>query len=226
MDFDVDAWREELESYRARKDEQFASSRQSPLPPAEREHFDGLEYFSPDPDYRVEATVDLDESDETVAMETTAGNHGIPPAAAPEDAEDGQADSERLYERLARLHFELEADTGETGEHTLAAYRRVDHDGGSLFVPFRDKTTGQETYPGGRYMELHVESAERTDAESSSGAGSDSRNGQLTDGAVVPLDFNLAYNPFCAYSDAYVCPLAPRENWLEVAVRAGERYES
>jgi uncharacterized protein (DUF1684 family) len=205
MDFDVDAWREELHSYREQKDEQFANARASPLPPDEREDFDGLEYFDPAPDYRVAATVERDESDETVTMETTA-------------------DGETLYERTARLHFEVPSASGEITEQTLVAYQRVDHDGGfasdaseastdadasvggSLFVPFRDKTTGQQTYPGGRYMELHYEEA-------------------LEDEATVPVDFNLAYSPFCAYSDAYECPLPPRENWLEVAIPAGERYE-
>jgi uncharacterized protein (DUF1684 family) len=97
--------------------------------------------------------------------------------------------------------------SGDVDEHTLVAYQRVDHEGGSLFVPFRDKTTGQQTYPAGRYMELHAE-------------------GDLEDGATVPLDFNLAYSPFCAYSDAYECPLPPEENWLEVVIPAGERYEN
>ncbi|QLD89715.1 DUF1684 domain-containing protein [Natronomonas salina] len=206
MDFDVDAWREELDSYRDQKDEQFANARASPLPPEERDGFDGLEYFEPAPDYRVEATVELDDSDETVSMETTA-------------------DGEQLYERTARLHFEVPNASGETTEQTLVAYQRVDHDGGSLFVPFRDKTTGQQTYPGGRYMELHYEGASRSDANSSSGERSDPRDGGLEDGATIPLDFNLAYSPFCAYSDAYECPLPPRENWLEIAIPAGERHE-
>ena len=180
---DVDAWREELESYRARKDEQFRG-RQSPLPSEEREEFDGLAYFDPDPAYRVEATVEPIDSDETVRMETTAGG-------------------EQLYERAARLRFELGDD-----ERTLVAYQRVDHEGGSLFVPFRDKTTGQQTYPAGRYMELHYEGS------------LDDLEGETT----VPVDFNLAYSPFCAYSDAYDCPLPPAENWLETEIRAGERY--
>ncbi|MCY4729592.1 DUF1684 domain-containing protein [Natronomonas gomsonensis] len=186
MEFDTEAWREELQSYRAEKDEQFATSRQSPLPPEERENFDGLAYFDPDPAYRVEATVELVDSDETVAMETTA-------------------EGEQLYERAARLHFEVPDASGDVDEHTLVAYQRVDHEGNSLFVPFRDKTTGQQTYPAGRYMELHAE-------------------GELEDGDTVPLDFNLAYSPFCAYSEAYECPLPPEENWLEIAIAAGERY--
>ena len=159
MEFDVESWREELVSYREQKDEQFEVPHSSPLGPEGRKEFDGLEYFEPDPDYRVETTVELDGSDETVAMETTA-------------------DGEQLYERTARLHFEVPNASGEPTEETLVGYTRVDQDEGSLFVPFRDKTTGQQTY-----------------------------------------------NPFCAYTAAYECPLPPRENWLEVAIPAGERYE-
>ena len=180
-EFDEAAWREELTSYRAEKDGAFADSRQSPIPPDEREAFSGLDYFDPNPEYRVDATVEVVESDDTVAMETTAGG-------------------EQLYERVARLRFELRGD-----EHALVAYQRVDRtEDGSLFVPFRDKTTGQQTYGAGRYMELHYE-------------------GELEDGATVPLDFNLAYNPFCAYNDSFACSLPPQENWLEAEIRAGER---
>ena len=187
MAFDVESWREQLQSHREQKDEQFGVAHSSPLGPEDRREFDGLAYFEPDPTYRVEATVELDESDETVPMETSA-------------------DGEELYERAAVLRFELPDQRGETDEHTLVGYRRVDRSEGSLFVPFRDKTTGQQTYPGGRYIELHYD-------------------GELEDDVSFTLDFNLAYNPFCAYSAAYECPLPPRENWLEVAIPAGERYE-
>ncbi len=186
MTFDVDAWREELETHREQKDEQFDVAHSSPLGPDARREFDGLEYFEPDPGYRVEATVELDTSDETVTMETST-------------------DGERLYERVALLHFELPNQHGKTEDHALVGYRRVDEPKGSLFVPFRDKTTGQQTYPGGRYIELHYD-------------------GELEDGVAFTLDFNLAYNPFCAYTEAYECPLPPRENWLEVAIPVGERY--
>ena len=188
MDFDVDTWRSELQAHRERKDEKFLEPHNSPLGPEDRRDFDGLTYFDPTPDYRVEATVELDESDETVTMETTA-------------------DGEELYERAALLHFEVPDQRGESTDCTLVGYQRVDQGEGSLFVPFRDKTTGQQTYPGGRYMELHYD-------------------GALEDDVTFTLDFNLAYNPFCAYSKAYECPLPPQENWLEVAIPAGERYEA
>ncbi|MFL6466536.1 MAG: DUF1684 domain-containing protein [Pyrinomonadaceae bacterium] len=70
-----------------------------------------------------------------------------------------------------------------------------------LFIPFRDNTNGSKTYGGGRYIDI-----------------------KRPKGGRVILDFNLSYNPNCAYgSDKYSCPIPPRENELAVAVRAGER---
>jgi len=180
--FDVETWRAELETNREEKDEFFGSHPHSPVPTAERDEFEGLDYFEPDPEYRVTATLHLvDADDDAVArMETTTGG-------------------EQRYLKVAELTFELDGET-----RSLAAYRQESEERESLFVPFRDKTTGQETYGAGRYMELEAE-------------------GELADGQEIPVDFNLAYNPFCAYSEQYACPLPPEENWLETTVQAGER---
>jgi len=70
---------------------------------------------------------------------------------------------------------------------------------GDYFVPFADATSGGETYGAGRYLDIE----------------------ELGDGSFL-VDFNLAYNPFCAYSDEYSCPIPPAENRLAVAIRAGE----
>jgi uncharacterized protein (DUF1684 family) len=78
--------------------------------------------------------------------------------------------------------------------------------GGGLFLPFKDLTSGGATYGGGRYLYDAIKGADL-------GAGPD----------AVTLDFNFAYNPSCAYSPQWICPLAPRENALPVAVEAGER---
>ena len=67
-----------------------------------------------------------------------------------------------------------------------------------LFLPFTDRTNGAETYGGGRYVDLH---------------------GPL--GQRVTIDLNNAYNPYCAYSDRYSCPIPPTENHLDTEVRAG-----
>jgi uncharacterized protein (DUF1684 family) len=84
---------------------------------------------------------------------------------------------------------------GEQAELTL--YRGMD---GDLFLPLRDATSGEETYGAGRYLEPLM----------------------LDDGRVL-IDFNYLYNPYCAYNDAWSCPLPPRENWLTVPIRAGEK---
>ena len=186
---DVDRWREELESKRSEKDEFFADHPQSPIPPEERDDFDGLDYFEPDPEYRVTATATVHDDPEVVLMDTTAGR-------------------EMRYLRAVTLEFELERANEELadGTYELAAYQMESPNEEPLFVPFRDKTTGQQTYQGGRYMELAPER-------------------DLADGDEIVVDFNLAYTPFCAYSETFDCPLPPEDNWLEVAIPAGERFE-
>ncbi|QLG61569.1 DUF1684 domain-containing protein [Halorarum salinum] len=178
-----DEWAARVRANRAEKDEFLTEHRQSPLPPEAREGFDGLDYFPPDPDYRVTAAATVHDDPEPVEL-TVRNGEAV------------------RYERAVTFSFELPRDDGGLESATLAGYRRPDEE--TLFVPFRDKTTGQETYDGGRYMDLHPE-------------------GTLSDGDEVALDFNLAYTPFCAFADAFACPLAPSENWLDAAVRAGEK---
>ena len=176
----MDDYAEQLRANRAEKDDFFAEHPQSPVPPEHREGFEGLNYFPPDPEYRLTASVTVHDDPEPVEMATSDGRTV-------------------RYERVATFGFELDGESLR-----LHGYRQ---DGGAdepVFVPVRDKTTGQETYADGRYMELEVE-------------------GALAERAEVPLDLNLAYSPFCAYSETFSCPLPPEENWLAVAVRAGER---
>jgi len=176
-----DGYVADLRANREEKDDFFAEHPQSPIPPEHREAFSGLNYFDANPDYRIEASVAVHDDPEPVPMETTAGN-------------------EVRYVRIVTFEFGLGDDTVE-----LHGYKqRPEDDEEAVFVPFRDKTTGQESYRGGRYLELHPE-------------------GNLADGDVVTLDFNLAYTPFCAFSETFSCPLPPEENWLDVAIRAGER---
>ncbi|MFC6786266.1 DUF1684 domain-containing protein [Halobaculum halobium] len=168
---------------RAEKDEFLADDPQSPLDPALRDDFDGLDYFAPDPAYRVEADVDVHDDPETVELTVRNGT------------------AERFH-RVATLSFVVPSASGGEVEESLVALRA--EGSAALFLPFRDKTTGQQTYDGGRYMDLHPD-------------------GDLGEVDRVTLDFNLAYTPFCAFADAFACPLPPTDNWLDVAVPAGER---
>lgn len=100
--------------------------------------------------------------------------------------------------RTGTLAFRIDG-----GRHTLVAYRLPGGRGDSLFVPFMDATSGHETYGAGRYLDLEA-----------------GRDGRYT------LDFNLAYNPYCAWSPNFSCPLTPEENRLALSVEAGERFDA
>jgi uncharacterized protein (DUF1684 family) len=97
------------------------------------------------------------------------------------------------YVRLGRLHFQLQQRPFE-----LTLYRSVE--AGHLFLPFADLTSGRESYGAGRYIDI-----------------------VLNPDGTTRLDFNRAYNPYCAYNAGWICPLTPPENSLDVRVEAGER---
>jgi uncharacterized protein (DUF1684 family) len=92
------------------------------------------------------------------------------------------------------------------GERRLSVFWLAGYAGG-LFIPFRDSTNGAETYGAGRYL---------IDAAKSADHG-------MTDAGELILDFNFATQPSCAFDPRWACPLAPPENRLDIAVRAGER---
>lgn len=111
---------------------------------------------------------------------------------------DTTGDGTQEYLRWGEFRFEVDGEQCE-----LQAYKS-DPEEGRLWVPFRDETNGEETYGAGRYLDLELE-RHRTE-----------------DGKWI-LDFNKAYNPWCAYSEDYTCPLIPPENWLDVGIEAGEK---
>lgn len=175
-----------LTQFRAARDELFRTHPSSAIEPEERGSFGGLHYFDHDPSYRVSARVEPGDGTELVI--DTGG-------------EDGAV----TYRRVGRLAFTL--DGQECGLTVLSLVQYA----GGLFVPFRDRTSGKETYGGGRYL---FDTAKDTDGlvlEVSSGS------------SEVVLDFNYAYNASCAYSPRWACPLAPPENHLPVPIRAGEK---
>jgi uncharacterized protein (DUF1684 family) len=115
------------------------------------------------------------------------------------------ADGLFRYTRIAGVRFSVQGHEAALSLFWIEGY------GGGLFMPFRDMSNGQGTYGGGRYLYDTIKGADL-------GAGSkEDFAGQIL------LDFNYAYNPSCAYSEQWVCPLAPRENWLPFPVQAGEK---
>lgn len=102
----------------------------------------------------------------------------------------------RRMERVGVLEFVLNGQPMTLAAFVEEGTRRIE----TLFVPFADQTTGKETYSAGRYLDLHP-----------------------TATGIYAIDFNRAYNPYCAYNDTYECPFPPPSNRLKLAVRAGEK---
>jgi len=166
--------------FRKRKDEFYRSSDpDSPLDQEEKAVFKGLNYFPYDPRYRVKARFVPYPDPEQVSMSTSKG-------------------ISEVYLRVGYFGFKLMGK-----DLRLQAYRSPHgaHSEG-YFVPFRDATSGKESYASARYLDID---------ESSRANGNE-----------YWLDFNLAYNPYCAYTDKYICPFPPEENALNVPIRAGE----
>lgn len=128
-----------IERHREEKDEFFAQSRQSPIPPSDRDGFAGLEYFAPDAEYRFELPLDEHGDREPIAVATTM-------------------DGEREYRRWGEFRFEIDGTPV-----SLQAYK-TDPDEDRLWVPFRDATNGEETYGAGRYLDLDADER-RTNSE-------------------------------------------------------------
>jgi uncharacterized protein (DUF1684 family) len=166
---------------RTEKDQAFKESGDSPLKPDERATFKGLDYFPPDESYRIAAALRVAAENEQVVstMPTSTGKV-------------------RQMRRVGSLEFNLKGQP-----LSLVAFLEDSPSGRSsrrLFVPFSDLTSGTETYPAGRYLDL-----------------------EATPTGLYDLDFNRAYNPYCAYNETYDCPLPPKENRLNIAIRAGEK---
>lgn len=170
----------ELTHFRHEIDQFMGFHPQSPLDAEQRANFKGLAYFEPNEALNFIVPVERFAATESmIEMETSTGK-------------------QRPYHRWGRITF---AVNGAPASLTIYS----DMYGQEFFLPFRDATSGQETYGAGRYLDNH-------------------RPGlaDLGDGRFQ-IDFNFAYNPYCAYSPYYSCPLPPRENWLSVPIEAGEK---
>lgn len=157
-----------------------SKSKFGPLP-ADQVQF--LDYFPVDQDYRVTADVTLLLGEETFKMPTYDG-------------------TSNPYKRYAILNFTLNNKPYQLTVYQSAALFQNPQYKNHLFLPFLDLTNGEESYSGGRYIDLSTE---------------DIISGKAT------IDFNTAYNPYCAYSNGYRCPVPPQENILETKIMAGEK---
>jgi hypothetical protein len=172
-------WKKQIIEEREQKDEFFRMDPQSPLSFDDRQRFKGLNYYPPDPEYRFELQLREHEQKKVLIIEDTQGN-------------------EREFLKWGEFEFKI-----DNRDCILQAYKSSPEEN-RLFIPFRDATSGKETYGSGRYLDLE-------------------QDWHRTHQGYWILDFNQAYNPWCAYSEQYACPFVAPENWLAVAIRAGEK---
>jgi uncharacterized protein (DUF1684 family) len=164
---------------RAEKDAEFRKG-PDPVPDNRKAELLPLAYFPIDPAYSVPAALKPSTDDTVVPMPTSTG-------------------AQRQMRRAGTLEFMLKGQPMK-----LTAFVEVGApDMNRLFVPFSDMTSGTETYPAGRYLDLDR-----------------SKTG------VYVIDFNRAYHPYCYYNPTWDCPYPPAENRLKIPVRAGEKRKS
>lgn len=172
---------------RAEKDAELKHKKTSPLQVADRKRYTHLNYFDIDTNWRKEAQYHRIENGEILDFATTNG----------------------AIKKFQKHGFFTFSHNGVSD--TLFAYKRIYPEGyipnypPYLFVPFKDFTSGEECYGGGRYIETEVFEIDQ----------------------VVVLDFNTCYNPYCAYGGGFACPIPPSENYVNCKVEAGEKaYDS
>lgn len=165
--------------WRKERDQFFKNHPRSPLDPEQKRRFQRLTYYPYDSKYLFIGPIEryLFNINNPKYYATFLTNKG----------------TTKRYLRYGRFYFTINGK-----KYAIEVYKSILGD--SLFIPFKDKTNGKETYEGGRYI----------DAE-------------ILPGYKMVLDFNMAYYPSCAYNDKFICAIPPQENTFDIDIRAGEK---
>lgn len=110
----------------------------------------------------------------------------------------------KYFKEYGKVAFTLDSKSFELTLYQYKPEKKEDEDDNELFLPFMDETNGDTSYGGGRYMDLYVD--------------------EIKNGKII-VDFNQAYNPYCAYSKYYNCPIPPANNYLTTEIKAGVSYK-
>lgn len=168
--------------YQQKLNASYKDASKSPLKKKDLKGFKGLDFFPVDSTFIVIATLVKIANAPTFEMATTT-------------------DRKPLYKEYGTLNFTLKGKACELTIYRSQDDLRDEKYKDYLFLPFTDATSSNESYGGGRYMDVMTTS-------------------ENTDG-TIELNFNNTYNPYCAYNDKYSCPLTPRKNHLDIEIKAG-----
>jgi uncharacterized protein (DUF1684 family) len=177
---ETERWEIALVEWRIEKNERFMDPAESPLPAAQVEGFEGLDYYFPEATFRYRLPLEASAAADTVRLARRKGDEVAYVVRGKVRFRHGDRDCELTV-------------LGSPGQGEEP-----------LWLPFHDKTNGETTYPGGRYLDL-----------------------ELAADGTVEVDFNKAYNPLCAYdAERWNCALPPAGNTLPIRVEAGEKLLS
>jgi hypothetical protein len=158
---------------------EYKDASKSPLKEKDLKKFKGLDFFKFDSTYVVTARFVRAMGEQPFKMKTTTDR-------LPE------------YVKYGELTFDLKGKEFKLNIYQNQDLTKKEGYEDYLFLPFIDDTNGEESYGGGRYIDMRI-----------------------PEGNTVIIDFNSAYNPYCVYNEKYSCPIVPRENYLDTEVRAG-----
>jgi len=176
---------QEILDFQQELNKEYKDPETSPLPDRYRKDFEGLDFFEPDTNYIVKAKFYRTPEALPFLMPTTTDRKS----------------KEVLY---GTAHFTLNGKNHQLEIYQNQELMQQEKYRDYLFLPFTDETNGEETYTGGRYIDLTIPNSNS-----------------------IVLNFNKAYNPYCAYNKKYSCPLVPSVNALQTKVIAGVRaFES
>jgi len=172
-------YRESIIKFQNDLNQEYKDPKESPLTKKDRKHFESLNFFSIDEKYKVEAKFERVENAVPFQMKTTT-------------------DRLPTYEVYGIATFMFDGKEYSLNIYQSHRLREMEEYKNHLFLPFTDATNEDETYGGGRYIDL-----------------------EIPDSDSIVIDFNKAYNPYCAYNHIYSCPIPPGENDLPFPVKAG-----
>lgn len=168
-----------IEEFQVQINAEFKNPEESPLSSEDLMNFEGLEFFDIDTSFTLTAQLVRTPAEAPFAMPTTT-------------------ERKPVYVKYGEVYFQLKSKTIKLNiyqnQELIKKPEYVDY----LFLPFTDKTNGETTYSGGRYLDIRI-----------------------PEGDSIILDFNKAYNPYCAYNGKYSCPVPPAENHLDVEIPVG-----
>ena len=168
-----------VEKFQNELNAEYADAKTSPLLPEDLKTFQTLDFYPANEKFYVVAKFIRTENEQPFEMKTST-------------------DRKPVYVKYGEAHFSIDGQAFQLNIYRNIELSKKEQYKDYLFLPFSDLTCGDESYIGGKYIDMKIPKDD-----------------------TIVIDFNTAYNPYCAYSHKYSCPKVPLENDLKIAIRAG-----